>query len=120
MNIRLKKRIFDRLYENLKDAEIIDCMGSIWVVDRDKEYWYLEYQKKSGLLLWRYDFFNEIFLPFSTSDRLFASMVTTGKYEYDQIIVEWVEELLNCKINSTYLKSVDYKSTVKKVLNCKP
>jgi len=46
MNIRIKKRIFDKLYEDLKHAEIIDCGSSIWVVDRDKEYWYLEYKNQ--------------------------------------------------------------------------
>jgi len=89
MNTRLKKRIFDRLYEVLKDAEIIDCMGSIWVVDRDKEYCYLEY-KKSGVLWWRYRFFYNFFLLFSMQ-----------QHEYERVIAEWVEEVLNCKVNTT-------------------
>jgi len=36
MNIRIKKRIFDKLYEDLKYAESIDCMGSRGFVDREK------------------------------------------------------------------------------------
>ena len=89
MNIRLKKRIFDRLYEVLKDAEIIDCGDSIWFVDRDKEYCYLEYEK-SGKLCWRYQFFNNFFLLFSMRE-----------HEYDRVIAKWVEEVLNCKVGTT-------------------
>ena len=85
MNIRIKKRIFDKLYEDLKHAEIIDCMGSIWVVDRDKEYWYLEYEK-NGTLWWRYDFFTNFFLLFSME-----------KSQYRRVIADWVESVLNCK-----------------------
>jgi hypothetical protein len=109
MNIRIKKRIFDKLYNDLKHAEIIHCKdsGSIYFVDRDKEYCYLEYDK-SGKLWWRYPFFNNFFLLFSMQ-----------QHKYEQVIAEWVEEVLNCKVGTTY-KSVDYKSTVKKVLNCKP
>jgi hypothetical protein len=87
MNIRLKKRIFDRLYEVLKDAEIIDCMDSIWFVDREKEYWYLQYEK-SGDLWWRYKFFNNFFMLFSIE-----------RSEYERVIAEWVEEVLNCKVD---------------------
>jgi len=89
MNIRLKKRIFDRLYEKLKGTEIINCKGSIWFVDRDKEYWYLQYNK-SGDLWWRYDFFTDFFLLFSMQ-----------QHEYEQVIADWVEEVLNCKVGTT-------------------
>jgi len=95
MNIRLKKRIFDRLYEVLKDAEIIDCGDSIWFIDRDKEYCYLEYEK-SGKLWWRYPFFNNFFLLFSMQ-----------QYEYERVIADWVEEVLNCKVDTTILKIID-------------
>jgi len=89
MNIILKKRIFDKLYNDLKGAEIIDCMGSIWVVDRDKEYCYLEYEK-SGDLYCEYRFFDNFFLLFSME-----------RSQYEQVIAEWVEEVLNCKVDTT-------------------
>jgi len=91
MNIRLKKRIFDKLYEDLKHAEIIDCGDSIWIVDRDKEYWFLEYEK-SGDLWWRYQFFDNFFLLFSME-----------RSKYERVISEWVEEVLNCKVYATLL-----------------
>jgi len=89
MNIRLKKRIFDKLYNDLKGAEIIDCEGSIWFIDRDKEYCYLQY-KKSGNLYCGYQFFDNFFLLFSMEQS-----------EYEQVIADWVEEVLNCKVGTT-------------------
>jgi len=89
MNIRIKKRIFDKLYEDLKHAEIIDCMGSIFFVDRDKEYCYLEYEK-SGKLWWGYQFFDNFFLLFSME-----------QFQYERVIADWVEEVLNCKVGTT-------------------
>jgi hypothetical protein len=96
MNIRLKKRIFDRLYEVLKDAEIIDCMDSIWFVDRERKYWYLEYEK-SGSLYWRDVFFDNFFLLFSMQ-----------QHEYERVIADWVEEVLNCKVYATVIASNSY------------
>jgi len=89
MNIRLKKRIFDKLYNDLKGAEIIDCGDSIFFVDRDKEYCYLEYEK-SGYLYCGYQFFDNFFLLFSMQ-----------QYKYERVIAEWVEEVLNCKVDTT-------------------
>ena len=101
MNIRIKRRIFDKLYEDLKHAEIIDCSDSIWVVDREKKYWYLEYEK-DGTLWWRDDFFTNFFLLFSME-----------RSQYEQVIVDWVEEVLNCKVDATiksdYLNSGGWK-----------
>jgi len=106
MNIRIKKRIFDKLYEDLKHAEIIDCKGSIWVVDREKKYWYLEY-KKSGVLYLRDKFFTNFFLLFSMA-----------LYEYKLVIADWVEEVLNCKVDATDGYSYDRIYAVEDVLNC--
>jgi hypothetical protein len=88
MNIRIKKRIFDKLYNDLKGAEIIDCGDSIWFVDRDKEYWYLEY-KKNGYLCFRYRFFDVFFQVFSLKQP-----------EFERVIADWVEEVLNCKVDT--------------------
>jgi len=89
MNIRIKRRIFDKLYNDLKDAEIIDCKGSIWFIDREKKYWYLEY-KKSGYLMWRQQFFRDFFFLFSMQ-----------QHEFERVIADWVEEVLNCKVDTT-------------------
>jgi hypothetical protein len=106
MNIRIKKRIFDKLYNDLKGAEIIDCGDSIWFVDRDKEYWYLQY-RKSGLLLWRYQFFNNFFLLFSME-----------RSQYERVIAEWVEEVLNCKVDGKIPTAALPSTPMEELLNC--
>jgi hypothetical protein len=90
MNDRLKNIIFKKLYEDLSNVEIIPYNNSIWFIDREKKHWYFEYEK-SGILWWRYDFFKNFFNLFSFE-----------KNDYEPIISEWVEEVLNYKVETTY------------------
>ena len=105
MHPRLKKIIFDKLYEDLKNAEIIHFQNSIWFIDREKKYWYLEY-KKSGHLWWRYDFFTNFFRLFSLEQS-----------EFERVIAEWVEEVLNSRVNTTNLEKFIFMELVEEVLN---
>jgi hypothetical protein len=83
---RLKKIIFRKLYNDLSHVEIIPFNNSIWFVDRDEKYWYFELQK-DGTLWWRYQFFSDFFILFSlVSD------------DYQSILSEWVEEVLNSRV----------------------
>jgi hypothetical protein len=107
MNDKLKKVIFDKLYMNLSDAEIIKHDNSIWFIDRDQKYWYLQYNK-SGKLWWRYDFFNDFFMLFSMEKR-----------EYESIIIDWVEEVLNNKVITSDSMENAMRFKVEEVLNCK-
>jgi hypothetical protein len=86
MNDRLKKIIFDKLYMNLSKAEVIERKGNIWFIDREEKYWYLVYEN-SGTLRFRYKFFTDFFHLFSMSPN-----------EFEPIIIEWVEEVLNRKV----------------------
>jgi len=86
MDKRLKKIIFKKLYEDLSGVEMIQRDDSIWFIDRDKKFWYLEYQN-GGKLYWRYPFFGDFF-------NLFSMQMD----EYEQIISDWVEEVLNSKV----------------------
>ena len=89
---RLKQIIFKKLYQDLSKAEIIPYEGNLWFIDRENKYWFLEY-KKNGNLWWRYDFFEDFFFMFSLK-----------REDYEVIICEWVEEVLNCKvITSTHV-----------------
>ena len=107
MNDKLKKVIFDKLYMNLSNAEVIDCDRSIWFIDREEKYWYLEYEK-SGELWWRLPFFEDFFLLFSME-----------RDEYEPIIIEWVEEVLNCKVTTSFRHWRRRNISVEEVLNCK-
>ena len=107
INEKLKKIIFNRLYEELSNVEIIPYKNSVCFIDREKEYWYFEYEK-SGILYWKYSFFNDFFKVFSME-----------YLEFQWIISEWVEEVLNCKIETPRIQPKQINNMVEEVLNCK-
>ena len=105
MHPRLKKIIFNKLYEDLKHVEIIHFENSIWFIDREKKYWYLEWEK-DGILWWKYDFFTNFFRLFSME-----------RSEFERVIADWVEEVLNFKVYTTGSQIMDLLSQVEEVLN---
>ena len=88
MTIRLKQFIFNTIYKELSNVEIISTNTSIWFIDREKKYWYLEYEKM-GTLYWRWDFFTSFFSLFSLE-----------MDEFNPIISEWVEDALNYEVKT--------------------
>jgi hypothetical protein len=104
---KLKKIIFDKLYKDLSNVEIIPHEGSVWFIDREEKYWYFEFTK-SGELWWRYSFFTNFFHLFSMEYK-----------EFEPIIIEWVEEVLNSKVSTTKLMKQNYFRLVEEVLNNK-
>jgi hypothetical protein len=104
---RLKQIIFNKLYKDLSKIEIISYGNSIWFIDRENEYWYLEYEK-NGKLWWRHGFFESFFVLFSLELN-----------DYQPIISEWVEEVLNCKVNTPAPVRTILQLEVEEVLNCK-
>jgi hypothetical protein len=107
MDDRLKKIIFRKLYQDLSHVEIIPHDDSVWFIDRDKEYWYLEY-RNDGILYWRHSFFDKFFEVFSMKIE-----------EFEPFIGEWCEEVLNYKVvNSGDLFFEQYEE-VKEVLDSK-
>ena len=83
MNNRFKQIIFNKLCEDLNNVEIISYNNSMWFIDREKEYWYLECAK-NGVMWWRWEFFDNFFLLFSMEE-----------IEYQSIISEWAELMLS-------------------------
>jgi hypothetical protein len=105
MNERLKRIIFKKLDQDLGQAEIIvDDNKSIWFIDRANKFWYLEL-RSSGTLWWRYSFFNNFFPLFGME-----------REEYEPVIAEWVEEVLNRKVVSTPIPTFPSFLTVEEVL----
>ncbi len=86
---RLKQVIFKRLYKELGNAEIIPYNNSIWFIDRNERYWYFELEN-NGNLYWRYNYFTNFFSWFSLEPN-----------QFEPIISEWVEEVLNHKVSTT-------------------
>ena len=86
---RTKQFIFNNLIKDLSNVEIIRHDQSLWFIDREKKYWYLELVK-TGKLYWRYQFFTEFF-----------DMYSIDRDVYEPIIKEFVELVLNCGVTST-------------------
>jgi hypothetical protein len=104
---KLKQLIFNRLYKELGNAEIIPHKNSIWFINREEKYWYFELEN-NGNLYWRYNYFTNFFSWFSLEPN-----------QFEPIISEWVDEVLNHKVSTTiYLKSLFCKR-VEEVLNHK-
>ena len=106
MNDRLKKIIFNKLNEDLSHVEIILHNDSFWFIDRENKYWYMEFQK-GGKLYWRYQFFAKFFPIF-----------TLERDEYEPLIKEWVESVLNCGVRTTQYLYLKLYLKVESVLNC--
>ncbi len=104
---RLKNIIFKQLYKELSKVEIIPYKDSVYFIDRENKYWYFEYEK-SNMLWWRYDFFVNFFVIFSLE-----------LDDCKKVMGDWVEEVLNCKVNTTHFPFLQPPFQVEEVLNCK-
>ena len=89
MTDNLKQFIFNNLIKDLSNVEIIRHDESLWFINRENKYWYLELVK-TGKLYWRYQFFSEFF-----------DMYSIDRDVYEPIIKEFVELVLNCDVSST-------------------
>ena len=107
MDTVLKNFIKQQLYDELSKVEIIPYNDSIWFIDREEKYWYFELEK-NGNLYWRYAFFNDFFKVFSME-----------RNQFEPIISEWVEDVLNHKVVTTVRRSSDAWGKVEDVLNHK-
>jgi hypothetical protein len=106
MNPGLKKIVFRKLNQDLSKVEIILSENqSIWFIDRANKYWYFELEK-SGKLWWRYEFFTDFF-------PLFCLEID----EFQPLLSEWVEGILNSNINMTTRSGHRLHSTVEGILN---
>jgi hypothetical protein len=104
---RLKKIIFKKLAKDLSNVEVIPFDESIWLIDRDKKYWYLELED-NGHLWCREDFFDIFFQAFSLE-----------RDDYEPLIKEWVEQILNHKVKIILNMRGMRESMVNLVLNSK-
>jgi hypothetical protein len=107
MTEKFKKIIFDKLYKDLEHVEIIPYDKSIWFIDREKRFWILELTL-DGKLWWRTDFFKNFFSLFSMAPR-----------EFQILLCEWVEQVLNRKVETSHRWCKKRKNKVEQVLNRK-
>jgi hypothetical protein len=107
VNDRFKKIIFKKLAKDLSHVEVIPYKRSIWFIDRDKKYWYLELEN-DGALWYREEIFDRFFQAFSLEHD-----------DYEPIIAEWVEEVLNHRVNTIGWGLARRDSRMEEVLNHK-
>ena len=109
VNPRLKKIIFNKLLEDMKDAEIIEDPknDSIWAIDPENKYWYFELEK-DGVLRWRWKFFENFFKLFSMEQE-----------QYEPLIRSMVEDLLNRKVKTSTSSLYNWIISVEDLLNRK-
>jgi hypothetical protein len=104
---RLKKIIFKKLTNYLSRAEVITYKESILFIDRNNKYWYLIW-RNYGHLWCRWEFFDIFFSAFSLEQS-----------DYEPLIVEWVEQVLNRKVTKIIMQSTSNKTEVELALNSK-
>ena len=107
---KFKEGFIKKIEKELSKCEIIynDNTESIWFINREKKYWYLEYVCETNVLFWRPTFFNLYINIFSIDDETFKSVIS-----------KWVEDVLNCKVLSTKSTSLHKRIWVGETLNCK-
>jgi hypothetical protein len=106
MHPGLKKIVFRKLNQDLSKVEIILSENqSIWFIDRANKYWYFELEK-SGKLWWRYEFFTNFF-------PLFCLEID----EFQPLLSEWVEGILNRGVSSTSNPGANAYDQVEGILN---
>jgi hypothetical protein len=104
---RLKKIIFKKLAKDLSNVEVIPFEESIWLIDRDKKYWYLELED-DGHLWCREEFFDIFFQAFSLE-----------RDDYEPLIKEWVGQILNHKVKIIVMVPGSSSRVVERVLKSK-
>ena len=106
MHPGLKKIVLRKLNQDLSKVEIILSENqSIWFIDRANKYWYFELEK-SGKLWWRYEFFTNFF-------PLFCLEID----EFQPLLSEWVEGILNCGVSATGADIGPLRDQVEGILN---
>lgn len=103
---RLKGIIFNKLYSELSHLEIIEYKDEIWFIDREDRRWYFIFNT-NGTMWWKYGFFCNFFEFFSITER----------DKFGPILSSWVEEVLNCKVNTTVSADVSVITLMEEVLN---
>ena len=106
---KFKEGFIKKIEKELSKCEIIynDNTESIWFINREKKYWYLEYVCETNVLFWRPTFFNLYINIFSIDDETFKSVIS-----------KWVEDVLNCKVLSTKSTSLHKRIWVGETLKC--
>jgi len=106
---KYKIGVIKQFEKELNKCEIIYNPNTkgIWFINRETKYWYLEYKIETNYLWWRYEYFNRI-----------KKLLAMTNEVFDEIISEWVENILNCNVLSTRDRFIAFKYELEDTLNC--
>jgi len=68
LNPILLKNVIEKLIKSIMSAEIIKFKDSIWFIDREKKFWFFEFDKGSKHLWWRWHHFTSELKIFSINE----------------------------------------------------
>ena len=106
---KLKQRLIFEIERIVSKCQIYYNQNtkSIWFINPETKFWYFEYSL-DGDLWWRYVAFN-----------IFKDLYRMDDKTFSDIISEWVEETLNCKVVGTVLTQGEQEVVVEETLKCK-
>jgi len=105
INNRLKKVIYYKLDEDLKNFIVHPYGNEIWLIDKENKSWFLQIESK-GDLWFNQKYFNTFFALFSM-----------GSSEYSKILKEWTEKVLDIKLKTCSRKNTNYEYLIEGVLS---
>jgi hypothetical protein len=88
---KIKKTFFNKLTKDLSDCDIICHNKSIWFIDENKKYWYIELDSNNELW-WRYEYFNILISLFQFTEK-----------EFNDLLIEWLEDILHYNIKPSLI-----------------
>ena len=95
MNKKLIDKVVDKLIQSMMSAEIIKFKDSIWLIDRERHFWFFEFDTSSKHLWWRWSHFTSELKIFSINEHGESSR---------EIFIELFSKIINRKkfIESKY------------------
>lgn len=94
-NRKLKKFIFERLFQSLSSKNYYPYGKEIWIIDLDKEDWYLQFTSE-GKLYYNPKFFDDFF-----------GIYGFDQQEYQNFIKNWFESITDHRINEISRRKLD-------------
>jgi hypothetical protein len=94
-NKKLRKFVFDRLFDELSDKTYFPYGRELWVIDFENRDWYFQYNS-DGTLWYNYTFFDSFFRIFSFSHS-----------EYQKLLKVWFENYLNHTITQICRRKIN-------------
>lgn len=104
-NLKLRKFIYQRLFEALSDKIYYPYGKDIWIFDLDELSWYFQFNSE-GKLNYNHKFFDEFF-----------SLFGLERKEYQIILKDWFEKSFEYPINQVSRRGLDISFYIDGIIN---